>query len=712
MNFEGGDDFGATHAGVRATGAYEFRLELRSGALALSPEALRLFGDHRPPPRTRGELVARARADQRASFDDALRAAAAGSSLDHEILIDGQGGAEQARAARPRWLLFRGVRARESELGPQLVGAVLDVTRLRDVHEALASRNHELVTRLADRTRTLTDAAHALATEMHRRELVQQALLHAQRLETVGTLTSGVAHDFNNALQPILSALELLDDATDDRRLKGVLSRALRASRQATGLVRSLLSIARKSDPITTLVDPAGLVRDLAPLVRSALSAKVSCAFALEPAAWPVVVEPARLEAALLNLVANARDAQPDGGSVEVAVRNVAWDDAKPSALRPGEYVALSLRDAGPGMSPEVLARATEPFFTTKGPSHGTGLGLAMVEALAVACGGALSLQNTSPTGLLAELFLPRASAGAGSVHASDTAPPARRGIVLCAIEDDRARALACADLRSAGHTVLDARDADVALALAHAVQTLDLVVVDLPATHGAPSEGAGLVARLRAERPGLPALVASHGPGGDEPDHLSRPYEGRLVDAVARRLAPPGALDEQQAHALERIRARVKDASLRALVDQWGAARGGAPLPRTATLETPLLVHAEHTFLALVEAASAPPTFRVLSVGRALAERLGYAPHGEVWASRAEAGLGSVEDAYRRAVRTRLPVYEYARFALDDGPVTLFERLLLPTSDDGPSPTHVFGVVLFTDAARSAATPPKDPSP
>ncbi len=239
---------------------------------------------------------------------------------------------------------------------------------------------------------------------------VENALRQSMRLEAIGQLTGGVAHEFNNLLTAILGSLELLGrrlgNESQLRWIQNATSAALRGAR----LTHQLLAYSRKQfmDPVPT--DIPACLGSMTELLRGSVGGRIT--FATEYAAdtWPAVADPAQLELALLSLVVNARDAMPDGGKLLLSTSNHAGDDdGLPSELIKGDYVRLCVADTGTGMSPDTLARAMEPFFTTKGIGAGSGLGLSQAYGVARQLGGTLRLRSALGEGTRAEMFLPRA---------------------------------------------------------------------------------------------------------------------------------------------------------------------------------------------------------------------------------------------------------------------------------------------------------------
>jgi signal transduction histidine kinase len=279
----------------------------------------------------------------------------------------------------------------------------------------------------------LLRATYEGVSELRRRNAELEArvveLTQALRqVEAVSRRTAGAAHDIRNALTVILAEADILThNLRDPDQIESARS-VTSAAQIVASITQNLLIAARKSewrpDPTSerrnTEVDSSELLARCQKLVRRMLNPTIHCAFSAEPRLWPVAIQPEQLEAALLNLVANARDAMPGGGDLRISARNVARGAPPPCGLPVGSYVGFAVEDTGLGMSPEVLARATEAFFTTKPREHGTGLGLAMVNAFATEAGGALHLSSQVGRGTRAEILLPRAPTQAQPLDAAD----------------------------------------------------------------------------------------------------------------------------------------------------------------------------------------------------------------------------------------------------------------------------------------------------
>ena len=353
--------------------------------------------------------------------------------------------------------------------------------------------------------------ANTLATALQR-ATTEERLLHAQRLEALGQLTSGVAHDFNNLLMVISGNLQMLGDVAADRPAALALSRqAINAAERGAMLTRKLLAFARKQPLNADTVDLNHLVTEFRDLVQRTFGEQVSLQLKLEPALPIVVADAAQLETALLNLALNARDAMPQGGVLVLETAEADFDAAHPPRdpdLEPGRYACLRVADSGAGMTPEVLARAIEPFFTTKGAGKGSGLGLSMVYGFARQSGGTLTLSSEPGRGTAATVYLPiPADLPSPKVARHDASAAPGRETLLVVEDQADVLGIAAGFLEQLGYSVLKACDSETALRLLgeHAEIELMFTDISLPGM-----DGIALAKAARAARPALPVLFST----------------------------------------------------------------------------------------------------------------------------------------------------------------------------------------------------------
>jgi PAS domain S-box-containing protein len=350
----------------------------------------------------------------------------------------------------------------------------------------------------------------ALARDVTERKRIEETLRQTQKREALGHLTSGVAHDVNNVLAVISNGYDTIEFASADPVVRDCVATGRTAVEQAAGLVRHLLAFARHNPAPTAIIDTAAALAEIANLCRHALDDATPLTLDVVGEPWAISVDRHLLQAALLNLVTNARDAMPDGGAITIAARNVpaAASSGEPSAAQGVDTVAISVRDSGSGMSPDLVRQAAEPFFTTKAAAAGAGLGLAMVDGFARQSNGQLRIDSAPGRGTVVTISLPRARDVALPSPPRGKARPierdARDRTIL--VVDDNAAMLRSTGLllRTFGYHVLTASDGDTAFDLATRHAELDLVMTDIAMRGGS---GIVLAERLEALRPGLPVV-------------------------------------------------------------------------------------------------------------------------------------------------------------------------------------------------------------
>ncbi|HEU0156747.1 MAG TPA: ATP-binding protein [Stellaceae bacterium] len=373
-------------------------------------------------------------------------------------------------------------------------------------------------------------------TDRHR---VEEMLRQSQKLKAVAQLTGGVAHDFNNLLTAVVGCLELIRLQTADERTANLAATALRSANRGAVLVQQLLAFASRQELRAEATDLDALLHDIEVLLARAVGDSIDIILDNAPGLWRCEIDAAQLEAAVMNLVINARDAMPRGGWVTLRTRNVTAEELPADAdLRPGEYVALAVEDNGEGMTSEVMARAFEPFYTTKETGKGTGLGLSMVYGFARQSGGGVRLESTRGAGTCVTLYLPRASLAAAAPDRDGAAETAQRGSgSILVVEDDRhVGEVSVAVLSSLGYRVSVAGDSTTALEALRCPDPIDLLFIDLAMPNGI--SGVALAREARLIRPNLPVLLttgyADDGPEAKEFPIIAKPFRrtglGRLV--------------------------------------------------------------------------------------------------------------------------------------------------------------------------------------
>jgi len=377
---------------------------------------------------------------------------------------------------------------------------------MRDNWQALEQHAGELELAVRDRTAKLE-------REIGERRRVEQALEEARRLESLGRLTGGVAHDFNNLLQVISGSetlLRIIFQKESNPRVERALDNIRRASGHGAALTQQLLAYARRQPLNNVVLDLTHYLQAAGDMLATAAGASVRMVVDTQRDVWPIFVDPAQLDAALLNIVGNACDAMPDGGTLVLRTRNVTLPDdtLEEGARLAGEFVCLTLTDDGEGMSENTARHAFEPFFTTKLVGKGTGLGLSQVDGFASQSRG-LAFIRRERVGTTIGMLLPRGAEAMPAERPAATAlaPDALRGARILCVEDDPAVADTIASLLGALEaeiTVVDSADA----AIASDLGAIDLVLSDVMMPGS--MDGIGLVQWLSTHYPTMPVVLTS----------------------------------------------------------------------------------------------------------------------------------------------------------------------------------------------------------
>jgi signal transduction histidine kinase/ActR/RegA family two-component response regulator len=339
----------------------------------------------------------------------------------------------------------------------------------------------------ARRARDGDAAVAALRAETCRREQAEEGLRQAQKMESVGRLAGGIAHDFNNHLTVISSNIELLKRRLPQSSpaIERLADSAMHGVRRAATLTQRLLAFSRQQVPDPEPLDAGQLVAGLLDLLRRTLGESVAVETSSSGGLWLTRIDANQLETAVLNLAVNARDAMPRGGRLTLETANVAVDDSYAAAhgdMAAGQYVMIAVHDTGLGMTPEVQARALEPFFTTKPFGVGTGLGLSTVYGMAKQCGGHVRIDSAPGEGTTIRLYLPRYVQSPPPLAATDPALLGHGGCetVLVVEDDETVRQTAAEALREIGYQVLEAPDAMEAVRLLADRGGIDLLFTDV----------------------------------------------------------------------------------------------------------------------------------------------------------------------------------------------------------------------------------------
>ncbi|WP_159865983.1 ATP-binding protein [Novosphingobium sp. 9U] len=345
--------------------------------------------------------------------------------------------------------------------------------------------------------------ARLLATEVKQMRLREASELQRQRMEALGRLTGGVAHDFNNLLTPIVGGLDLIRRRVDDERTLRYVDAAATSADRAKALVGRLLSFSRRQSLAPEAVDLGTLLVGMTDLIEGSLTPAVSLNIQVPPSLCPALADRGQLELAILNLVINARDAMQEGGALNIQAGEATREQTAVLGCAKGVFVEVA--DNGAGMDEATLKQAIDPFFTTKPPERGTGLGLSMVHGFAAQSGGMLQLVSKSGEGTIARIVL-RCSAERDQTRAAEDSSISLANARVLLVDDEEPVRRATAEmLKSAGHDVIEAPDVDSALRVLRAVPDIDAVITDFIMPR---RSGGELIQSLRSHWPTKPILL------------------------------------------------------------------------------------------------------------------------------------------------------------------------------------------------------------
>jgi PAS domain S-box-containing protein len=391
-------------------------------------------------------------------------------------------------------------------------------------------------------------------------QAAEEALRHAQKMEAVGQLTGGIAHDFNNLLQGIVGSLDLVQKRIEQGRFENLADYAAQArasADRAGALTHRLLAFSRRQPLDPKPVETNPLIAAMEPLLRRTVGELIVLTFDLGADLWLTRCDPYQLDSAILNLAINARDAMPEGGQLTIRTANVAADTAvpaRPADLAPGDYICVAVTDTGTGMPPDVVARAFDPFYTTKPIGQGTGLGLSMVYGFMRQSGGHARIASAPGKGTTVSLFLPRHDGPAAphDVEEAEAVPaPAATSAVVLVLEDEPiVRSIVVEVVDELGFTVIEAIDGPSGLEILQSGQPIDLLVTDI----GLPGlNGRQVAEAARLARPALKVLfmtgyaeTASMADGFLKPgmQMITKPF---AIDSLAARIKAIIESDPQQ---------------------------------------------------------------------------------------------------------------------------------------------------------------------
>jgi PAS domain S-box-containing protein len=358
------------------------------------------------------------------------------------------------------------------------------------------------------------EAIQRTLIDLSERKQLEEQLHQAQKMEVVGHLTGGVAHDFNNILTAITGNLELAADQVEPTSEVGAMvERALGAAWRGATLTERLLAFSRRQALAPQVIHARALAEGMIDLLHRTLEESVSIEFIGSDDLWMCEADPSQLENAILNLAINARDAMPDGGKLTIETENISLDEDYATAqaeVTPGQYVMIAVTDTGAGMSQEILGQVFDPFFTTKEIGKGSGLGLSMVFGFVKQSGGHVTIYSEVGVGTTVKLYLPRSRGGKpASLPSGPLDVPRARGEIILVVEDDPSvRTLSVALLSDLGYGVLEAADGPAALLVLETSPQIDLLFTDVVLPGG--MRGPELAAEITRRRPRITVLYTS----------------------------------------------------------------------------------------------------------------------------------------------------------------------------------------------------------
>ncbi|MDP9007616.1 MAG: ATP-binding protein [Pseudomonadota bacterium] len=378
-----------------------------------------------------------------------------------------------------------------------------------------ARLNTELESRVRERTVALEEANQRLRDDAASLAAAEARIRQMQKMEAVGQLTGGIAHDFNNMLAVIVGSLDIARRHLheDLKKSERFIANALEGAQRGAQLTARLLAFSRQQPLDPRSLDTNKLMRETSELLRRSLGENIRLQTELLDGPWRIFADASQLESALVNLCINSRDSMPDGGTLTLRTTNVdlsAADAAARIDVRPGEYMALAVCDTGFGMSPEVLARAFDPFYTTKAPGQGTGLGLSQVYGFVKQSGGHIHIDSTPGIGTTVTMYLPRHH---GIDQEEAAAPqdtpeaPGNREVILVVEDEDRVRTMTAEALRGLGYEVIAVSGPREALDELSTIPQLHLVLTDVVMPD---MNGPALADCIKAVRPSVKVLYTT----------------------------------------------------------------------------------------------------------------------------------------------------------------------------------------------------------
>jgi two-component system, cell cycle sensor histidine kinase and response regulator CckA len=404
-----------------------------------------------------------------------------------------------------------------SYLGPHGIGAMLDApVHVQGAMAGVLCCEHIGPARqwTADEQTFAVAVANltSLVLAQAERRQVEEKLLRSQRMENIGALAGGIAHDLNNVLAPILMSGEILRMSVHDPELIRVIDSIMESAQRGAGMVRQVLTFSRGTEDKRGSVQVKHLLREMVGIAQQTFPKSIRIRSEVAKDTWTVNANPTKLHQVLLNLCVNARDAMPGGGTLRIAASNVRLDEAfagmSPGA-RPGPYVCLTVADTGTGMTPEVRARIFDAFFTTKEPGKGTGLGLSTVQGIVKDHGGFITVDSTPGKGTEFKVYLPAQMEAVAVAEGEQLQPPVGSGELVLVVDDEASiRNIATQTLQMFGYRVLSAKDGAEGLAMFMRQRNeIQLVLTDMAMPV---MDGTGMIRVIRTIQPRIPVILTS----------------------------------------------------------------------------------------------------------------------------------------------------------------------------------------------------------
>ncbi len=581
-------------------------------------------------------------------------------------------------------------------------GSVTSILALSHNLGGAQASQDELSQQLADQQAAIILLAKQLEAELRRLSESRKQVSQSEKVKLLGQFVGGTVHDINNVLAVMTSACRLLRKESPSEHAASILDHAEAAIDRGARLVRQLLDFSRTTSEEPEVVYLERLLSQDADLLSHLAGAEMRIRFDFPEEPWPVLVSPGKLQTVIFNLVANSRDAMPNGGDLRLQLSNC-YANERPLGLPPKDYVALTVADTGKGMPPEVLARAGEPFFTTKEKGRGTGLGLASAFDLAGQCGGGVIVKSEIGKGTAVTLHLPRAAVAQEPVHRPNpfSDPLQHGGATILLVENDEPVRRHLGNLlRALDYVVIEATSPQHALAATLAKIRIDLIVANLDLAR---APGFELLRKTR-QAPPPPRLFLSASQDARAPaDEIvfRKPIpETLFLKAILEQLGriPASIVTAETLRLADRVRDRIRGPKVRNIYELWrrfAGEKGHLPTPKDAEdFDNGVR---DNSYLLEVMGPQDAPAFRFVAVGNALTERLGRPLEGEILRASDHDVLGSITRAFQRCLKG-VAYFDYSRLSLGDGRMLLFERLLLPLSDNKTTVTHLFGVATFDE--------------